>query len=253
MFSELLEAALLSPSRSSSFGHIFLFLASALSSEFSKFPELPLLEDPKYCQIIQNNRNIKHCQQGKIDQIVVKFQNSKLLVRYNNNNKTHTFYIDIPQASNGGNEICTWRIKRERERESKEVREGNLLKDRDGFFCGTFLPLWETKWVKKRLKRKTKLKERKRKLTDGAGDEEARKGVVEKRSGGLVVIARDADHSRVLFPRSHACLLLRLRLRMMRFFYFFFRHFDATLCVSTAMQWMPKANTTFFFSFFFFK
>jgi hypothetical protein len=30
---------------------------------------------------------------------------------------------------------------RERERESKEVREGNLLKDRDGFFCGTFLPL----------------------------------------------------------------------------------------------------------------
>lgn len=75
-------------------------------------------------------------------------------------------------------------------------------------------------------------------LTDGAGDKEARMGVVEKRRGGVIVKPRDADYSRVLLPRCHApllTLLLRilintsptnLRLCLIPALLFFFLHFS---------------------------
>ena len=53
--------------------------------------------------------------------------------------------------------------------------------------------------------------------TDSTGDEEARKGVVEKRRWGVVVIARNTDHCWVLLPWTHHRLLL-----LLLFFFFFF-------------------------------
>lgn len=60
------------------------------------------------------------------------------------------------------------------------------------------------------IKRERESKKDAKKVTDGAGDEEAGMGVAEKRRWSVVVEAGDADHARVLLPRCHALLLILL-------------------------------------------
>lgn len=73
--------------------------------------------------------------------------------------------------------------------------------------CGV---IWEL-WIENRkFQEEGESKKDAKKVTDGAGDEEAGMGVAEKRRGSVVVEAGDADHACVLLPRGHALLLLLL-------------------------------------------
>lgn len=82
--------------------------------------------------------------------------------------------------------------------------------------------------------------------TDGAGDEEARVGVLEKGRRGFVVEARDADYSRVLLPWCHLLFLTQLPLLLL--LRSFFRHCTSSVLTSeTDTQSLFEPPSTFHF------